>query len=623
MEDPTANIVGKYTKYARDLHEAGYYQADKNGFDWCTIFVDWCMWILHGKDKTKAEAAQYVTDPYGAGVSQSKAHYMHAGKLGTVPHIGDEIFFGDRHTGFVYDFDDTYVYTIEGNTDNSRVAKKKHRRSQSDITYGTPKYDNPYHITYTDSGIIYDPTDPSYEEAQYGSTYLPFEYLDETRLYQYVATLDRNSPSIKWGDLIENKISSVVIEAGYLFNSAHVKQKTFKSPKFYEQMHAADDEDVPIGLWMTCRATSEDEAKAEMKELKSCIQVANVAAGVWLHLKLTKSTTTNDKIVRVYRDKLHELGLHQKIGFYVTAKELEAITWEDHCDDWYLWLVDHVEEDAIDLIDDLLTPEFFQIERSDKEEDWVVDKEQLKTNFGAVQPGSSGTVSDPNIESTFGEQIEVVGGRYEKTHTCASISFSLNYALFLPQVVRSNMPLVCWLHGDGEAGSIGSLTTNLGMIKAVNQIYGENFPFIFVCPCRSSSYYWNNEKNTTCVKSLLDTVARMYECNTDKIIISGHSGGSVGCWEMMHDYGAYFSAAIPVSCPSWASINDNIVAIPTWTFCGNIGSTEQSYNSGMKKNVDDINAKGGNARHTTLDVDHGKAGSAAYTQDTFNWMLGQ
>lgn len=626
LDDPTANTVGKYTKYARDLHEAGYYQADKNGYDWCTIFVDWCMWVLHDKDRDKAQSAQYVTDVYGAGVGPSKAHYMRAGKLGTVPHVGDEIFFGDSHTGIVYDFDDTYVYTIEGNTDNSSVAKKKHIRSQSHITYGTPNYDNPDDITYDDSGIVYDPWDPSspnYGEDQYGATYLPFEYLDETRLYQYVATLDRNSPSIEWKDLQKNKISAVVIEAGYLFNSAHAKQKTFKSPKFYEQIHAADDADVPIGLWMTCRATSEDEAKAEMQELKSCIQVANVAAGVWLHLKLTKTVTTNDKIVRVYRDKLHELGLHKKIGFYVTSEELEAVTWDEHCEDWYLWLVDHVAEENIDLLDDLLTPEFFQIERSEHEEDWVVDKDKLQTNFGAVQPGGNGPVSDPDIESTFGEQIEVVGGRYEKRHTYTPNDYSLNYALFLPKVVRSNMPLVCWLHGDGEAGNVGYLTTNLGMIKAVNQTYGENFPFIFVCPNRPSWAYWNSELNTTCVKSILDTVARQYQCNTDKIIISGHSGGSIGCWEMMHDYGDYFSAAVPVSCNSQAEINDNMAAIPTWSFCGNIGSSEQIYNRGMQKNVDDINARGGNARHTTLDVDHGTAGSAAYTQDTFNWMLGQ
>ena len=71
--------------------------------------------------------------------------------------------------------------------------------------------------------------------------------------------------------MIDNRVSSAVIEAGYLFNSAHVKQKTFKSPKFYEQMHAADDADVPIGLWMTCRATSEDEAKAEIKEILSSV----------------------------------------------------------------------------------------------------------------------------------------------------------------------------------------------------------------------------------------------------------------------------------------------------------------------------------------------------------------
>ena len=56
LDNPTANAGdGNWTKYARDLHSAGYYQAAKNGYAWCDMFVDWCFWQLAGKDKTSVK----------------------------------------------------------------------------------------------------------------------------------------------------------------------------------------------------------------------------------------------------------------------------------------------------------------------------------------------------------------------------------------------------------------------------------------------------------------------------------------------------------------------------------------------------------------------------------------
>lgn len=38
LDNKTANAGDdNYTKYARDLHAAGYYQASKQGFAWCKL----------------------------------------------------------------------------------------------------------------------------------------------------------------------------------------------------------------------------------------------------------------------------------------------------------------------------------------------------------------------------------------------------------------------------------------------------------------------------------------------------------------------------------------------------------------------------------------------------------
>lgn len=44
LDDKIANSGSKnYTKYSRDLAAAGYYNGNKQGFEWCDVFVDWCF----------------------------------------------------------------------------------------------------------------------------------------------------------------------------------------------------------------------------------------------------------------------------------------------------------------------------------------------------------------------------------------------------------------------------------------------------------------------------------------------------------------------------------------------------------------------------------------------------
>ena len=49
LDDKTANAgAANWTKYARDLAAAGYYNGNKNGYAWCDVFVDWCFFKAYG-----------------------------------------------------------------------------------------------------------------------------------------------------------------------------------------------------------------------------------------------------------------------------------------------------------------------------------------------------------------------------------------------------------------------------------------------------------------------------------------------------------------------------------------------------------------------------------------------
>lgn len=166
LDSKTANAGSKnYTKFARDLAAAGFFNGSKQGYPWCAVFVVWVIWMLCGKDKEKTLAILCQTGPYGAGCGPAVQYYKQSGRFHTDdPKPGDQIFFWDAkrtyvaHTGMVVDVDDTYVYTIEGNTSGASgvvengggVRNKRYELDYSRIYgYGSPKYDEEPKATTT------------------------------------------------------------------------------------------------------------------------------------------------------------------------------------------------------------------------------------------------------------------------------------------------------------------------------------------------------------------------------------------------------------------------------------------------------------------------------------------
>ena len=144
LDNKTANAGDdNYTKYARDLHAAGYYQASKQGYAWCDMFVDWCFLQLCGGDADKAQKIICQSGPYGAGCKFSAQYYQNAGRYyEDDPQPGDQIFFNDfAHTGIVEKVVGNVVHTIEGNTSN-QVARRTYTLGSKTIDgYGRPRFD--------------------------------------------------------------------------------------------------------------------------------------------------------------------------------------------------------------------------------------------------------------------------------------------------------------------------------------------------------------------------------------------------------------------------------------------------------------------------------------------------
>lgn len=120
---------------------------------WCDAFVDWCFYKAYGVTTAKSLLGGNFDDYT---VNSCKMYEKH-NALYTEPQIGDQVFFtkngqsnGCYHTGLVYQVDNTYFYTVEGNTSSGNsvvanggcVAKKKYSivNYKNKVLFGRPNY---------------------------------------------------------------------------------------------------------------------------------------------------------------------------------------------------------------------------------------------------------------------------------------------------------------------------------------------------------------------------------------------------------------------------------------------------------------------------------------------------
>ena len=157
LDDKTANAGDEnYTKYARDLDALGFYNGRKQHVAWCDVFVDHSFVEAYGMEVALAITFQpYGKSNCGAGCKYSRQYYQQNGHLFNEPEPGDQVFFYSKdkstisHTGLVYAVDNSYIYTVEGNTSSASgvvanggaVAKKKYKRSYDRLAgFGRPDY---------------------------------------------------------------------------------------------------------------------------------------------------------------------------------------------------------------------------------------------------------------------------------------------------------------------------------------------------------------------------------------------------------------------------------------------------------------------------------------------------
>ena len=198
------------------------------------------------------------------------------------------------------------------------------------------------------------------------------------------------------------------------------------------------------------------------------------------------------------------------------------------------------------------------------------------------------------------------------------------YYQIIPDNPTENMPLIVFLHGVGEGGNFKKLG-KLPIVKYVSSKKAyEAGKFIFIAP-QSTNNSWQKKSTEKKLIELIETVAKEYKIDKNRIILTGMSQGGYGTWHTTKEYPNYFAAIVPMS--GYPSINvKSLVNTPIWAICGDVGSKEKKRNRQMREAVKKINKASGKnlAKFETIHgARHGTVQNAYKRLELFKWMLAQ
>lgn len=194
---------------------------------------------------------------------------------------------------------------------------------------------------------------------------------------------------------------------------------------------------------------------------------------------------------------------------------------------------------------------------------------------------------------------------------------TIDYWINVPKGATSGMPIVLFLHGDGEMGRADAVKN----LKQVQFMHGSK-DFISLAPVGTNRNWVSDDVQIT-LKGLLDKYISEYEIDTSRVYIWGFSRGAIGTWSMVERYGSFFTAAVPISCGSNGSIKaDNFKYTKIFALAG---GQESGYISTMRSIVNKIVKAGGSAKFETVAGQSHQTISAnfPYNEVIDNWLLKQ
>jgi predicted peptidase len=197
------------------------------------------------------------------------------------------------------------------------------------------------------------------------------------------------------------------------------------------------------------------------------------------------------------------------------------------------------------------------------------------------------------------------------------------FALFIPPEYRGDRPypLILFLHGYGDRGTIGRQFTAVGLPPALES-QKEGFGSLVLCPQGHGGFWPADGDDARMAMELLDAVQKEYRVDPKRIYLTGVSSGGVGVWELAGRFPGRWAAIVPVSSPAQPGAARSIKDIPCW--CFHNSHDAESPVRDPRRMIAALRVAGGAPRYTEFfGLDHNAWDRAYAMPDLYDWLLQQ
>lgn len=223
-----------------------------------------------------------------------------------------------------------------------------------------------------------------------------------------------------------------------------------------------------------------------------------------------------------------------------------------------------------------------------------------------------------------------------RTQKGRSANLSLPYRLFKPAgyATSRKYPLVIALHGAGERGTnnTAQLTANALATVWARDSNQAKFPAFVAAPqCPPNGMWAPNGRPidgsqpsdpAKVALEMLDSLAKEFPLDSDRIYITGLSLGGFGTWDLTMRNPGRFAAAVPICGAGDVTKADRIKSLPIWAFHGDKDPTVPV--AGSRDMIAALKTAGGDPKYTEYPgVGHDSWTPALREPDLVAWVMSQ
>lgn len=133
---------------------------------------------------------------------------------------------------------------------------------------------------------------------------------------------------------------------------------------------------------------------------------------------------------------------------------------------------------------------------------------------------------------------------------------NINYIVYLPEKLKSNMPLLLFLHGIGERGEKIEDVEKCALPKYLNRF---DTQYIVVIPQCTNNNFWDYHMRD--VEQILEMVYEEFKYDKKRVCILGSSMGAFGAWNYIMSRPDLFKGIVSVSGGIMLPINQTLLPL--------------------------------------------------------------